>query len=342
VSESAPESVQSPSSVEAASIEAAPPEAPPPSARSRKTRVLAAGAAIVIVLIALAAALLWGPALIHQPLSGEAQRAAEPAKPLSQTPPAPDPAITALKTQASQNAAELQQLAQRIAMVEAKPAPPAADLGPIEQQLAALSKTAADLAQRVTSLEAAMQAQPALDPKNTAMALVLLQIREAVDIGRPFDAEYQALAALARDHPDIAAAAAPLAGSATSGVASRAVLVERLRQLAPQIATAEPPPEATWKSQIVAQLRKLVTIRRIDGDELTPAEAAVSAAQRDVASGDIGGAVAALSGLSGPNQAAAAPWLKMAKERLAVEAALRQTAAALTAALGNPVPAGKG
>jgi hypothetical protein len=125
-------------------------------------------------------------------------------------------------------------------------------------------------------------------------------------------------------------------------VASRAALAERLRQLAPEIATAKPPPKPTWKSQIVARLRSLVTIRRIDGDEQTPAEAAVAAAQRAMAGGDLKGAVVALDGLTGASQAAAQPWLKMAKERLAVEEALRQVAAALTVSVGNTGAAGKG
>jgi hypothetical protein len=325
-----------------------PPETEVPSPKPRRFGItfwLASGlgAVIVIAVIALAATPFWAPQVIRALPWGSQQQAEAPAKSLSQPVPSPDPAIAAAKAEADQNATMLRQLTQRLAALEARPAPAAPDLSPVEQQLGALAKTTADLGQRVDALDKAAQQQPASDPKNTAMALVLLQIREAVDVGRPFDAEYRALVALAHDHPDIAAAAAPLAEPAMSGVASRAVLAERLRQLAPQIATAKPPPKATWKSQIVARLRALVTIRRIDdGEGQTQAEAAVGTAQHDVAVGDLAGAVAALSGLSEPNKAAAEPWLKMAKTRLTVEAALRQTEAALTAALGEPVPAGKG
>ena len=205
-----------------------------------------------------------------------------------------------------------------------------------------MSKTTGDLTQSIAALDKAAQAQPAADPKNTALALVLLQIRDAVEIGRPFEAEYQALVALAHEHPEITAAAAPLAGPAQSGVASRAALIERLRQLAPQIATAKPAAKDSWKSQIVAQLRQLVVIRRIDGEAQSPAEAAVGAAQRDLAGGDLVGAVAALDALTGPAQAAAQPWLQTAKTRLAAEAALREVQAALVAALGNAALPGKG
>jgi hypothetical protein len=314
-----------------------PPAAEPSSPERRRIdRVVAVAViAIIIIIVVVVASPFWAPPIMRiLPWGGTSET------PRSAAPPAADPALAALKAQTSQNAAAVQQLGQQVAALQAKPPP---DLSTVQQQLGALGQTTSDLSQKVAALAKAMREQPAEDPKNTALAVVLLQIRDAVDIGRPFDAEYQALGALAQGHPDIAAAAAPLAEPAQSGVASRAALIERLRQLAPQIATAKPPPKATWKSQMVARLRSLVTIRRIDdGGEQTPAEAAVVKAQHDMAAGDLAGAIAALDGLAGANQAAAEPWLKMAKQRLAVERALRQVAAALTALLGNATPSGKG
>jgi hypothetical protein len=316
-----------------------PPPAEPPAPERRRIggALLVAAVAIIIVIVVVVASPFWAPPIMRiLPWGGTSET------PRSAALPATDPALAALKAQTSQNAAAVQQLGQQVAALQAKPPP---DLSTVQQQLGALGQTTSELSQKVAALDKAMREHPAEDPKNTALAVVLLQIRDAVDTGRPFDAEYQALVALAKGHPDIAAAAAPLAEPAQSGVASRAALIERLRQLAPQIATAKPPPKATWKSQMVARLRSLVTIRRIDeGEGQSPAEAAVGKAQRDIAAGDLAGAVAALDGLTGANQTAAEPWLKMAKQRLAVENALRQVAAALTASLGNaaPTPPGKG
>src|SRR5262249_43013755 len=158
-------------------------------------------------------------------------------------------------------------LTQRVAALEAKPAPAPPDLGPIEQQLGVLARTTAELKQSVAALDKAVQAQPTVDPKNTALALVLLQIRDAIDVGRPFATECQTLLNLARDNHDLATAAAPLAGPADAGVASRAVLADRLRQLAPRIAIAtEPERSAGWTAQVVARLRGLVTIRHVAGE----------------------------------------------------------------------------
>lgn len=327
---------------------------PPPAAPSRHIGMGMVGAAaalvVVVVVAAIAATPFWAPPVIHLLPWGQAED-----KPRA---PASDPALATARAEASREAAAVQQLSQRVAALESRPAPdvlplqqrvaaleakPPPDLSAIQQQLTALDKTTADLSQKIAALDKAEQQQNAGDPKAMALTLALLQIRGAIEAGRPFEPEYQAFVTLSRDRPDIAAAITPLGEAAQHGVASRAVLSERLRQLAPRIANARPPPNNTLKSQVVARLRSLVTIRRIEGADETPAEAAVSEAQDDVAGGDLAGAIAALDRLDGPAKTAAEPWLKMAKTRLAVETALRQAQAALTASLGSAAPpAGQG
>src|SRR5215469_5111239 len=217
--------------------ETAPPP-PPPEERPRRAipaRAIVMVAGVLVVIAVLVASPFWAPPVTRALHWGEPEKASEPAKPSQQAAAsapspdtakpvpqaaAPDPAIAAVKAQATQNAATLQQLSQRIAALEGRPAPQPTDLGPIEQQLGALAKTTADLKQSVAALDKAAQAQPATDPKNTALALVLLQVREAVDLGRPFSAEYQALRALTSERHELADAAAPLAAPAENGVAS--------------------------------------------------------------------------------------------------------------------------
>src|SRR5207253_3247727 len=107
------------------------------------------------------------------------------------------------------------------------------------------------------------------------------------------------------------------------------------KAIAGAIATAEAPPtDPDWSDKVLARLRGLVTIRRIDGAGQSEPEAAVSAAERALAGGDLAGAVAALGRLAGPSAEAARPWLQMARQRLAVEAALHRVEELLTARLG--------
>jgi hypothetical protein len=222
------------------------------------------------------------------------------------------------------SAAAVQRLESRIAALEAKPAAAPGEVAEVRQQEAKLADTLGNLSSRLDALEKEARNQPAADPTDTGLMLLLLQIREAIDAARPFAAEYDAFALLARDRPDIAAAATPLAEPAKSGVASRAVLAQRLAALAGSIASADTPPaNQDWKSQAMARLGSLVTVRRIGGAGQSEPERAVGAAHRALAQGDLANAVGALDALTGANAEAARPWLQMARARLTAETALR-------------------
>ncbi len=251
--------------------------------------------------------------------------------------------------------AALQGLDRRVGALEARPAAPASDIADLRQQLTKLSTAVAglgDLAARVEAIDKAAHAQAGADRTDTALVLALLQVRGAVAAARPFAAQYEALVALARARPTILAAAVPLAGPSKTGVASRTVLAGTLRQLAGVIATAKTPENAPantsgaepdWRDAALTRLRGLVTIRRIGGGQSPEQgqpgggpEAAVNAAELALAGGNLAGAVGALDKLTGAPAEAARPWLRMAKERLAVETALSRIEALLVAGLGAP------
>lgn len=235
--------------------------------------------------------------------------------------------------------AELQQLGQRVSGIEAqsssREAGAAGETRKLQQELSELRGAIAELAQRLPAIERQLRSQTGAERNEAALALLLLQMREAVEQARPFPAEFNAFKSLAGD-PALSAAADPLGEAARNGIASRAVLTKRLAELAGQIAAAtEPPGDGGWGFQMLARLRGLVTIRHVDGATQTGPEAAVSAAQSSLAGGDLAGSIAALDRLSGANAEAARPWLRMARERLAVEQALNHLQALLTARLGG-------
>lgn len=243
--------------------------------------------------------------------------------------------LKTLESRPAAAAGDIVELRQQVKALEAKPAAAPPEIAEIRQQVQQLNAANADLGNRVAALEKGEQAQSAADPTDTTLLLAVLQIREALETARPFAAEYDALAALAKSRPDIAAAAAPLAEPAKSGVASRAALIERLRALRGAIATAQPAPaEGDWAARAWGQLRGLVTIRRVDGAGQSAAEAVAGAAERALAAGDLAGAVTVLEGLTGPAADAARPWLQMARQRLAAEEALRRVQSLLAARLG--------
>ena len=100
-------------------------------------------------------------------------------------------------------------------------------------------------------------------------------------------------------------------------------MARHLAEIAGHVTSATAlPPEADWEAQVLARLRSLVTIRRIEGAPQGEPEAVVRAAEIALGRGDLGDAVAQLDRLVGSNAEAAAPWLRMARQRLAVETAL--------------------
>ncbi len=317
-----------------------------PPGRRYLAMAIALAAAVVVLVIVDAAAPVWAPPLLRSLGWETAAEAPDPAllKRLDRLEAAQNQerqdaakSVAALQQTVGQAAATVQPLDRRLAALEARPATSAGEIADLRQQLAKLSTAVTDLIARVAAAEKAAPAQSAADPTDSALLLTLLRIRAAVGIARPFAAEYDAFVTLAQARPEIAAAAAPLAEPAKTGVASRTVLIARLHALAGAIATAEAPPAGPdWSDRVLARLRGLVTIRRIDGAGQSGPEAAVSAAERALRGGDLAAATAALDRLAGPPAEAARPWLQMARQRLAVEAALHRVEELLTARLGGP------
>ena len=235
--------------------------------------------------------------------------------------------------------AGMQQVEQRLAAIETQSASRIASetaaSKDMRQELSRLGKVEGDLADRVAALEREAQSQEKPELRADGMlALLLGQMREAIEQARPFPAEFGAFIKLARGS-DLAAGAQPLAEPARNGVASRAVLVKGLAELAGRMAASDPAVKSDWREQTLARLRGLVTIRRIDDSSHTGSNGAVGAAQAALARGDLAGAVAALEPLTGADAEAARPWLLMARERLTAETALDHVQELLTERLGG-------
>jgi hypothetical protein len=329
--------------------DAAPPPQEPTAAAPRRP-ALWLTVALGVVIAAVAAAPFWAPPVIALLPWG-----AEPAVSATDLAGLTD-RVTTLEKQAGASTAAL---GRRVDQLEAAQRDKAADAAKLDgltrrlddldkrsgafdklqQEVARLGAAVADLADRLPALAKELHAKTEARQTDAPLALVLLRIREAVDEGRPFVSEYAALSTMTAGSPDLAGAAAPLAEAAQSGVASRPVLVKRLDELAGQIAATPPPPaESGWGAQALARLRGLVTIRHLDGAASGGPEAAVAKAQRALAAGDLVGAVDALGGLDSANADKAGPWLRMARQRLAIETALSRVQLLLMGRVGGGAP----
>ena len=240
--------------------------------------------------------------------------------------------------------AGLQQLEERLSAFEARSATRAnsetAEFEKLRQQLAQFASISSDLADRLPAIERRVGAAGSAVRTDSALLAALLQMREAVETARPFATEYDAFIALAHDQPDLIAAAQPLAALAQAGVAGNAVLSERLGQLSGRIVPAVAPPvDSDLRTQALAWLHSLVTIRRIDAASQTGQEPAMNVAEGALVRGDLPGAVSALQTLSGPKSAAIQSWLQTAQQRLGAEATLAHLQDLLVARLGTPLEA---
>ena len=339
---------------ETAPVDEPVPSSPPPLPSAGtlqppwRLAALVLGAAFVLVAALVASAPLWAPALPW----GTTDRGQEHevAAHLDRLAAAQADVQRQLKQASADTDKSLQRLAQRLDTIEARPAASPADIAGMRKQLADVSTVTAVLTSRPDAIDKAVHAETAHAAAATdaALPLALLQVRDAVAAGRPFAAEYETLAGLAHSRPEIAAVAAPLAEPAKTGVATYAVLAKGLHDLGITLADARATPKQpqNWRQQMLAQLRGLVTIRRIDagGGSASGPQHAANTAAAALAIGDLPGAVAAVETLSGAQAERASPWLRMAHQRLAVDAALQRVEALLTAGLDNPpaaAPAGR-
>jgi hypothetical protein len=316
------------------------PDAAPGPARQQSGRqaVLWVAVLLAVVVVGVAAAPFWAPAVV--PLLPWRPRPAAPSAGTA----APAVRLEAVERRMASAAEALARVqaqasasAQRLDRLEAAERQPAAGGGAVQQlrqDVNRLDTEIARLGDRISTLEAKNAALANADSSTAALLVSLIELREAVAAGRPFVAEYQAFAALARGRSDVEAAAAPLAQSAGSGIATTAELRHELSELDARLAArpASPVPREWWW-QALSRMQGLVTIRRI-GAPQTGARAAVAAAQADLAGGDLAGAVNALAALFGREAEAVRPWLRQARVRLAAEAALARLQEHLTAGLG--------
>jgi hypothetical protein len=337
---------------------------PRPAAAAWRAAALALAAALLLTVALVATAPWWAPLLPWGPAASDrghqhelaarldrvdaaVRRVAATVAALQAQPAASAGDLAALRQQLGTVAGTVAGLGKRVGAVEK--AQPAGDIAGLQRRLGQLSDAVADLAKRQGALADAAQAQAARAAGDAALMLAVAQIRDALAAGRPFAAPYATLARVARGRPDLERPVQPLSEPAKAGVASRAALAAGLRRLAAAVTpgtlgTPTPPPaENSRTGAMLARLRGLVTIRRIDGAALAGGPApAVAEAQRRLAAGDLAGAAAALAALSGAPAEAAAPWLRQVRQRLAAEAALRQVEAAVAAQFGAGAGAATG
>ncbi len=249
---------------------------------------------------------------------------------------------------APSDAAALQGVAQRLDALERR-------IGSISApDTSALTQSVQQMGARVDELDAKLgrlaTVEAAGDESDIRLLAALAELRAALAGSGPFAGELHSVLTLAPGDAAVAAALQPYSGAAAAGIPSAALLAERFRaETAPAIlhtSQEAAPAGGDLGDRVLAKLRGLVTIRRIDagsagGAPSDAAATAVRAAEGALDTGDLAGALTALTGLSGAAADAAKPIVAAAQQRLGAEGAvagLAQTVAARLAASPAPSP----
>ncbi|MEX6723833.1 hypothetical protein [Parapedomonas caeni] len=156
--------------------------------------------------------------------------------------------------------------------------------------------------------------------------ILLAGVRRALESGRAFPAAVTSLAALyGETNPDVAALRAVQAGGPTYPQ-----LRARFRALAPTLGQTGTPAgggSSSWWDETKAALTGLVQVRRA-GEPAGGSSGGASAgdalvrADRQLAAGDLAGAIASVQSLPAPARTRAAAWLAQAQAHLAAVSAL--------------------
>jgi len=210
------------------------------------------------------------------------------------------------------------------------------------QQVADVKKTAADAAtmlrlfDRVDQAEASLRDLQARRASASALLLAVGQLREAVNLGQPFDIQLRSVKALASDDSEVTAALDALRPYADAGIPTRPTLISTFERIAPRIVRAEMlPEEEGWSRRAADRLLSLISVRREAGVVAgNDAAAIVARAESALGGGDLTGATTEVSLLVYAPGEAAAEWLTGAKARLAADKVLSDLSAHAVALAG--------
>ncbi len=206
----------------------------------------------------------------------------------------------------------------------------------IRDSVASVGETVAGLETRVAALES----RPVqTGEKIAAMVLALGQVENAMNSGRPYRAALDRLEKLGRNDPMISggAAVAALSPWADYGIPDRLALRREFAELAPGIDRAlSGAEEGNWLDNVWNSVTGLVTIRRIDGENLTP----IGKAEQALEQGGLVAAAAAFEGKGSLGDDGDA-WLNKVEARIGAEREIDDLYGQMTVPLagGAGVPA---
>lgn len=242
--------------------------------------------------------------------------------------------LDALKADVNQTAAALQSANEETSSVKAeisalksslvKASDVAAAIAPVEQRVSALDETMRSVVQA--------EADRKTYTERVALSLELQSLKRALDSGRPYANELDAVKRLAAADIDLAA----LEQFKTTGVPPLADLANEFRPVAHAAIIAETPAaEGGVVDKLIAGAKSVVSIRKVGhapDDKST--EATVGRIELALKDGRLADAVSESDALPAKARGVAAPFFEKVAARVAIESAVDRLEAQLKSSLG--------
>ena len=172
-----------------------------------------------------------------------------------------------------------------------------------------------------------------------AFVVAVGQLREAVDSGRPFVAEHEAVSVLEANDPGMKADLDILARHAGTGIPTHHALDESLGHVLASASSAQKMAAASgWVDETLAHIESLVTIRRIDGEEVagTGSLATIRRIEAAVAAGNLEEALREIDSLPMQTVGTMAHWAGQARSRVEADGALDRLHARAISSVTQP------
>jgi hypothetical protein len=200
------------------------------------------------------------------------------------------------------------------------------ELDAYREQAAAAHRQVQALNARVADLESQMQSRAAAASQFVQQSVSAGRLIVTARSGEGYAVQLAALRETARDDAPVLAKLDALQAYARAGVPTEARLRSAFPSVASDIARAvNAAHNDGWVSETVAELKRIVTVRRVSGDVPPDSvDARLMTAERALVAGDLQAAVAALVPYEEVGGPAVAEWLDGARTRLDVDQTIAQ------------------
>jgi hypothetical protein len=220
-------------------------------------------------------------------------------------------------------------LAERVAAMEARGSAGASEVEALRENTQTLASRLGGLDKEVKQVGAALAKET---PERDRAALLLLsvgQLAVAASGADGFEAELEAVRAVAGEGSDLAEPLDRLAQVAKTGALTIVALRNAFAEASDAVVRSRDVGSAKgFVGQTLSRVASLVTIRKVDDPGSATVDGALAAADAALAAGDLATAVAAMRKLDGAPGEAIAEWLGRAQARVTVDEAISDLQAA--------------